>query len=216
MEPDQQQEDGGAVVLASGGIDSALCLALALRSGGPVVALGVDYGQRNRIELERLSRITATMGCEVLVVSIDMRGWLQHGLLGRGAVIADETATNYVPARNLIFLALGASVAEARGARRLYLGATAADWHHPDCTPAFAARFADALAAGMDAPPALRTPLIGFSKAQVVAAAMHLGVPLHLTWSCHLAGPAPCHGCAPCRLRAQTFADRGVADPALS
>ncbi len=204
---------GGAVVLASGGIDSSVCLALARRAGGTVLALGFDYGQRNRIELERMDRIAKALGCEVLVVPLNMGAWIPEGLVGCGPPPpAVQEGTNYVPARNLVFLAVGASVAEGRGARRLYLGATAADWHHPDCTPAFFSAFRATLAAGLDAPPVLRTPLVGLTKAQVVLAAIRLGVPLELTWSCHLPGPDPCGGCAPCRIRHDTFADLGVPD----
>jgi 7-cyano-7-deazaguanine synthase len=214
-------EGGGteAVVLASGGLDSAVCLALAKRGGGGVLALGVDYGQRNHIELERLAAIAGRLGCETLIVPIDMGIWIQGGqgggLVGRGAVGASETTTNYVPARNLVFLSVAASVAEARGANRIYLGATAADSHHPDCTPAFFDTLRATLIAGLDRPPGLRTPLIGLSKTQVVQAAIELGVPLELTWSCHLAGPKPCGGCAPCRLRAETFAKLGLDDPGI-
>ena len=214
MDQSASGAEPGAVVLASGGIDSSLCLALARRGGGPVLALGLDYGQRNRIELERLEQIAKALGCEALVIPLDMRRWVPPtGLMGEGVPEPSETVTNYVPARNLVFLAIGASVAEARGADRLYLGATAADGHHPDCTPPFLDAFRAGLAAGLAAPPALRTPLIGMSKAEVVLAARALGVPLHLTWSCHLAGPEPCRGCAPCRVRAETFADLGVEDP---
>lgn len=205
--------DGGAVVLASGGIDSSVCLALAKRSRGPVLALGIDYGQRNRIELERLDQVAAVLACDVLVVSLDMSRWFQGMLLGRGVPETNEHGTNYVPARNLVFLAIGASVAETRGAGRLYLGATAADWHHPDCTERFFGSFRAALSVGLDRPPVLRTPLVGFSKAQVVRAALELGVPLNLTWSCHLPGPVPCGGCAPCRVRQETFAGLGLPDP---
>ena len=207
-------DGGGAVVLASGGIDSSLCLALARRGAGPVLALGLDYGQRNRIELERLEQIAKALGCEALVVPLDMRRWLPPtGLLGAGIPEPSPTVTNYVPARNLVFLAIGASVAEGRGASRLYLGATAADGHHPDCTAPFLDAFRTALATGLSGPPALRTPLVGMSKAQVVLAAEALGVPLELTWSCHLPGPEPCGGCAPCRVRAETFVALGRPDP---
>jgi 7-cyano-7-deazaguanine synthase len=202
-------------VLASGGIDSSVCLALARRSGTPVLALGIDYGQRNAIELERLAEIASVLRCEVIVVRLDMRAWVVGGLVGSGIPAAADGSTNYVPARNLMFLAVGASVAEARGARRLYLGASAADLHHPDCTPSFLDAFRTALATGLHAPPVLRTPLIGLTKAEIVLAARTLGVPLHLTWSCHLPGPTPCGGCAPCRVRRETFADLGRPDPAL-
>jgi len=202
-----------ALVLASGGLDSSVCLALARRNGTEVLALGFDYDQRNRIELERLQAIAARLGCKTLIVPLAMGLWLDSGLVGRGRVEASETITNYVPARNLIFLAIAASIAEARGATLIYLGATAADGHHPDCTPAFLDRVRTTLAAGLDKPPELRTPLIGLSKSQVVRTAIELRVPLELTWSCHLAGPLPCGGCAPCRLRAQTFADLGLDDP---
>jgi len=186
---------------------------MARRGAGEVLALGFDYGQRNRIELNRLDSIASRLGCDVLIVPIDMRLWFHGGLVGEGQPEPSETVSNYVPARNLVFLAVAASVAEARGARLIYLGATAADSHHPDCTPAFFVTVGAALAAGLTRPPDLRTPLIGLSKAQVVQAALELKVPLELTWSCHLPGPRPCGGCAPCRLRRDTFADLGLLDP---
>ena len=200
-------------MLASGGLDSSVCLALARRNGGEVLAVGVDYGQRNRIELERLSAVADRLACEVLIIPVNMRLWAQGGLMGQGQPEASESVLNYVPARNLIFVALAASVAEARGARLLYLGATASDSHHPDCTPAFFVTVRASLATGLARPPELRTPLIGLSKAQVVQAAIELEVPLELTWSCHLPGPEPCGGCAPCRLRRDTFADLRLQDP---
>jgi 7-cyano-7-deazaguanine synthase len=174
---------GGAIVLASGGI-----------------------------ELDRLRRIAAHLAVELLLVSIDMGGWLNGGLIGGGAIEPGAATTNYVPARNIILLSIAASVAEARGADRIYLGATASDHHHPDCRPAFMAAFGTALSLGQDAPPEVRTPLIGLSKAQIVQAAIAMNVPLEFTWSCHLAGPNPCMGCAPCQLRRQTFADLGLRD----
>jgi 7-cyano-7-deazaguanine synthase len=162
----------GAVVLASGGIDSAVCLALACRSGGPVLALGFDYGQRNRIELDSLRRITERIGCESLIVPLEMSRWAPVGLVGSGIPEAGGPTTNYVPAPNLVFLSVGASVAESRGAARLYLGATAADFHHPDCRPAFLDAFRASLTAGLHRPPVLRTPLLGLTRAQVVLAAL--------------------------------------------
>jgi 7-cyano-7-deazaguanine synthase len=204
------------VVLASGGLDSSVCLALARRGGCPVLALGFDYGQRNRIELNRLVAIADRLECEVLIVPIAMHLWFQGELVGHGTPQLSETTTNYVPARNLIFLAVAASVAEARGAGLIYLGATAADRHHPDCTLAFFGAFRATLTTGLDQPPEFRTPLVGLSKAQVVRSAVEMRVPLELTWSCHLPGPEPCGGCAPCRLRRETFADLGLSDPGVA
>jgi 7-cyano-7-deazaguanine synthase len=205
-----------AVVLASGGLDSAVCLALARRDGGSVLALGIDYGQRNRIELDRLARIASHLDMETMIVSLDMRAWSPPGLVD---VVAREVpglaGTNYVPGRNLAFLGIAASVAEARGADRIYLGATAADLHHPDCTPAFLHAFREALATGMNAPPALRTPLVALNKSEIVLVALEMRVPIELTWSCHGPGPVPCGDCSPCRLRRDTFADLQLDDPAL-
>jgi 7-cyano-7-deazaguanine synthase len=182
------------------------------RSDANVLALGVDYGQRNRIELDRLDQISARMEIEALRVSIDMGKWLRGGLIGQEDP-GDLAASNYVPGRNVIFLSVAASVAEARGAGRIYVGATASDHHHPDCRPAFFAAYQEALRQGQDAAPEVRAPLVGLSKAQVVRAALSLGVPLELTWSCHLPGPEPCMGCGPCRLRRETFAEIGMDDP---
>ncbi len=207
-------QTGGALVLASGGIDSSLCLALARREPGPVLALGLDYGQRNRIELQRLHQVAMALDCQAMVVTLDMSLWIPHGgLIGTNALRPDEGGSNYVPARNLVFLAIAASIAEARRIDRIYLGAGAADLQHPDCRPEFLNRFREMLQAGLHRPPTLRTPLLGLTKAQIVQAAIELRVPLHLTWSCHQPGPTPCGECAPCRLRRDTFSDLGLTDP---
>jgi 7-cyano-7-deazaguanine synthase len=205
----------GAVVLLSGGLDSAVCLGLAARHGATPVALTFDYGQRNRPELERAERIATHYGCDQVVVPLDLARIAPGGLAS-----ASGTLTSiYVPARNIVFLSVALAIAEARGLDRVYLGATAADHQHPDCRPAFFDAFQVMTDAGLpsDGPRvSLRTPLLGLNKSEVIIAGIHHRVPLELTWSCFETGPTPCLACPTCVVRRDSFADIGLPDPALA
>ncbi len=204
----------GSVVLLSGGLDSAVCLGLAARVGDPPVALAVDYGQRNRTELERAALIAAHYGSDLLVVPLDLATIAPGGI----ASAEEELTSIYVPARNIVFLSIGLAVAEARGLDRVYLGATASDHHHPDACPPFFDAFqqmADQGLPGDGSTVSIRTPLLGLTKSAVIIAGIHHGVPLELTWSCFERGAAPCSTCPACVLRRDSFADIGIPDPAL-
>jgi 7-cyano-7-deazaguanine synthase len=220
----------GAVVVLSGGLDSTVCLALAAREGGPLLALSFDYGQRHRVELARAAEVAGHYGAEHLVVPLDLRGWGGSALTDQSIDVpaaggppegAGAIPVTYVPARNLIFLSVAMGVAEARDADRVHLGVNALDYSgYPDCRPEFVESFrttaALALKRGVEGRPVdVRTPLVTLTKAEIVRLGLQLDAPLHLTWSCYRGGETPCGDCDSCALRAKGFAEAGVADPAL-
>ncbi len=219
------------VVLASGGLDSTVCLALAQQDSGVApLALSFDYGQRHGIELERAAAICARYGAEQLVVSIDARTWGGSALTDPdidvpapgGSPVESAVPITYVPARNAIFLAVALGVAEARGAEAVYLGVNAVDYSgYPDCRPVFVEAFRRVAEVGQRRgleghPVDIRAPLIEASKADIARLGTELGAPLELTWSCYREGPQPCGRCDACDLRARGFAAAGLADPALA
>lgn len=207
-----------------------MCLALAAREpahGQALVALTFDYGQRHRIEIDRASAVAGRYGAEWLCVELDASRWGGSALTDASVPVpvdgVEENAipATYVPARNLIFLAVAMGVAEARDADAVYLGVNALDYSgYPDCRPEFIDSFrqtaALALKRGVEGRPVdIRTPLIDLSKADIVRLGVDVGAPLELTWSCYLGGDRPCGECDACRLRAKGFAEAGVDDPAL-
>ena len=216
-----------AVVVLSGGLDSTVCMGVAARDGCKPLALTFDYGQRHRVELARATAVAAHYGAEHLVVRLDASQWGGSALTDATIDIPDATAAGtdipvtYVPARNLIFLAVAMGVAEARDADAIYLGINALDYSgYPDCRPEFVASFADtarlATKRGVEGRPvAIRTPLVDLTKADIVRLGRAVDAPLDLTWSCYRGGDRPCGTCDACVLRAKGFAEAGEADPAL-
>ncbi len=216
------------LVILSGGLDSTVCMALAARDTDGVLALTFDYGQRHRVELDRAALVAAHYGAEHVVVALDASRWGGSALtdptieIPEAAGAADAIPVTYVPARNLVFLAVAMGVSEARGADFVYLGVNALDYSgYPDCRPefvrAFEAAAALALKRGVEGNPVeVRTPLIALTKADIVRLGVSLGAPLHLTWSCYRGDDVPCGRCDACALRAKGFAEAGVPDPALS
>jgi 7-cyano-7-deazaguanine synthase len=204
-----------------------VCLALAAREGGDVVALTFDYGQRHRVEIERARVVADRYGAEWLCVELDASQWGGSALTDTATPVPvdgiepDAIPVTYVPARNLIFLSVAMGVAEARDADAVYLGVNALDYSgYPDCRPEFIDSFrqtaALALKRGVEGRPVeIRTPLIDRTKADIVRLGVELGAPVELTWSCYLGGDAPCGECDACRLRAKGFAEAGTDDPAL-
>lgn len=215
------------VVVLSGGLDSTVCMAVAAGEG-PVLALTFDYGQRHRVELDRAAAVASRYGAAPLVVRLDASQWGGSALTDAAIDVPDGAEPSagipvtYVPARNLIFLAVAMGVCEARDADAAYLGVNALDYSgYPDCRPEFIRSFAGtaalALKRGVEGRPVeIRTPLLDLTKAEIVRLGLELGAPLELTWSCYRGGPAPCGTCDACRLRAKGFAEAGVADPALA
>jgi len=225
---------GGTLVVLSGGLDSTVCLAVAARDGDGDAPLAVsfDYGQRHRVELASAAAVARHYGSEHLVVSLDARQWGGSALTddaievpgptGSGSGASTDIPVTYVPARNLIFLAVAMGVAEARDLDAVYLGVNALDYSgYPDCRPEFLASFAEtarlALKRGVEGRPVdVRAPLLHLGKADIVRLGMEVRAPLDLTWSCYSGGLHPCGACDSCALRQHGFADAGVPDPALA
>jgi 7-cyano-7-deazaguanine synthase len=219
-----------AVVLLSGGMDSATCLALAQSDGFEVIALTVDYGQRHRQEIDAARAICSARGVkDHRIVRVDLRAIGGSALTDAIAVPKDrdlsapEIPATYVPARNTVFLALGLGLCEVEAAEALYLGANAIDFSgYPDCRPEYFSAFeklaALATVAGTQGRPLrIVTPLLRLSKAEIVRTGVALGVDHALTLSCYDPGPRdrPCGRCDACRLREKGFAEAGLSDPSV-
>jgi 7-cyano-7-deazaguanine synthase len=221
---------GKAVCLLSGGLDSSTCLALARRDGFACCAITFDYGQRHKFELEAAARVAAALGVERrLVVKIGLDVFGGSALTADVAVpksrSLDEMShgipVTYVPARNTIFLSLALAWAEVLESADIFIGVNALDYSgYPDCRPEYIEayeRMANlATRAGVEGHTRLKihTPLIGFSKAQIVTLARELGVPFGLTHSCYDPGPGgrPCGACDACLLRRKGFEEAGIED----
>jgi 7-cyano-7-deazaguanine synthase len=213
-----------AVVLLSGGLDSAVCLCVARDAGFVPWTLSFDYGQRHRRELEAAGAVAAAAGVpaerrQVVPLAGLFSGSALTGEadvpLDRGpAEMAAGIPPTYVPARNLVFLALAAAIAEPRGARDLFIGVNALDYSgYPDCRPEFIAAFEAAARLGMRDGVTVHAPLQHLDKAGIVRLGLHHGAPLHLTLSCYLGTVPACGRCDACRLRRKGFAGAGVPDP---
>jgi 7-cyano-7-deazaguanine synthase len=215
-----------AGVILSGGLDSTVCTALAVRECTSVLAVTFDYGQRHSVEVGRAAAVAGHYRIEHLVVRLDLRGWGGSALTDASIEVptagdaGEAIPVTYVPARNLIFLAVAMGIAEARHLDAVYVGVNALDYSgYPDCRPEFIESFAStaalALKRGVEGwPVAIRTPLVDKGKADIVRLGVELDAPLQLTYSCYRGGDAPCGDCDSCRLRAKGFADAGLADPA--
>jgi 7-cyano-7-deazaguanine synthase len=215
----------GAVVLLSGGLDSMVCAGLAREAGFAVVALTVDYGQRHRVELDAAHAIAASLAERHVVLPLDLRAFGGSALTADIAVPKDGVEpgipVTYVPARNTILLSLALGLAEASGARDLFIGVNAVDYSgYPDCRPEFIAEFERlanlATRAGVEGEPfAIHAPLLDMSKADIAREAGRLGLDAALSHSCY--DPLPdgrhCGRCDACRLRARGFAEAGIVDP---
>ena len=219
-----------AVVLLSGGLDSATCLAVARSEGFRPVCLLVRYGQRHAVELERARAVAQALGqAEVREVSVDLRAIGGSALTDDVPVPKDRSAearadgvpVTYVPARNTVFLALALGLAEAVGARDFFIGVNAVDYSgYPDCRPefirAFEALAALATRAGVQGGTfKIHAPLLALGKADIIRKGLSLGVDYALTTSCYEpdgAGRA-CGRCDSCLIRSEGFRAAGVADP---
>jgi 7-cyano-7-deazaguanine synthase len=224
-------EAGRAVVLLSGGLDSATTMAIARAEGNEVYALSVRYGQRHGVELEAARRLASGQGVKRhIVMDLDLRQFGGSALTdeidvptGPAADSVDgEIPITYVPARNTIFLSLALAWAEVLDAGSIYIGVNALDYSgYPDCRPEFLEayqRMADlATRTGVEnrRPPRIRAPLIHLTKAEIIRRGFELGVDYGSTISCYDPTPegAACGECAACRLRRRGFAGAGVPDP---
>lgn len=214
-----------AVVLLSGGLDSMVCAGLAREQGFSVVALTVDYNQRHRVELDAARAIAAELAERHIVLPLDLRAFGGSALTGDIEVPKDGMGegipVTYVPARNTIFLSLALGLAEASGARDIFIGVNALDYSgYPDCRPEFIAEFERmanlATKAGVEGDRfTIHAPLQHMSKAEIAHEAQRLGLDAGLSHSCYdpLADGRHCGECDACRLRAKGFADAGLEDP---
>ena len=219
-----------AVVLVSGGLDSATVLAMAVAAGRECFALSFDYGQRHRAELDAAARVAASVPGTVQkvvhkVVGLDLSS-IGGSALTDTAIDVPTTPTEgipvtYVPARNTVFLSIALGWAEVLEADEIHIGVNAVDYSgYPDCRPAFIDAFrnlaAVATKAGVEGHPiAVVTPIIEMTKADIIRAGAALGVDYSLTVSCYQADAQgrACGACDSCRLRREGFAAAGVADP---
>lgn len=217
-----------AIILLSGGLDSATCLAIAKNKGFEAIALSFDYGQRHNAELDASRRIAQAFG-----VTDHRVLRLQPGAMGGSALTdasiavpteaSDGIPVTYVPARNTIFLSFALGLAEVVAADAIFIGVNAVDYSgYPDCRPEFIAAFEHmanlATKAGVEGHcMKIHTPLIALTKAEIINTGLALGVDYALTVSCYQAdshGHA-CGVCDSCRLRRKGFIDAGVSDPTL-
>lgn len=224
MSPSSTPAD--AVVLLSGGLDSATVLAIARAEDYRCHALSVDYGQRHRAELHAARDLAAALGAAShVIVPMDLRGIGGSALTDPDIDVpetpADGIPVTYVPARNTVLLALALGAAEARGAGDIFIGVNAVDYSgYPDCRPEFIDAFRSlarlATKAGVEgAAPRIHTPLIQLSKADIIRRGTELGVDFARTVSCYQADDQgrACGRCDSCRLRADGFGAAGVPDP---
>ncbi len=216
-----------AVVLLSGGLDSATTLAMARSQGCDCYALSVAYGQRHSAELAAAARVAASLGAkEHRVMSVALSDFGGSALTDTSfsvptAGVQPGIPVTYVPARNTIMLALALAWAEVLGARDIWLGVNAVDYSgYPDCRPEFIAAFESMAnlatkAAVEGAPLRVHAPLISLTKADIIRTGLALGVDYGLTVSCYQADEAgrACGVCDSCRLRREGFIAAGVADP---
>jgi 7-cyano-7-deazaguanine synthase len=216
-----------AVVLVSGGLDSATCLAIARAEGYDCYALSFAYGQRHEAELAAAARVAHALGVlEHRVMHIDLAMFGGSALTDTSIAVPETPGSGipvtYVPARNTVFLSLALAWSEVLGAHDIFIGVNAVDYSgYPDCRPAFVEAFERmanlATRAGIeDAQPlAIRAPLIALSKSDIIRRGLALGVDYALTVSCYQADAQgrACGRCDSCRLRREGFAAAGVPDP---
>jgi 7-cyano-7-deazaguanine synthase len=218
-----------AIILLSGGLDSATTAAQAIADGYEAIALSIQYGQRHERELLAAKQITSYLGIqEHFILNVNLAQWGGSALTDATlAVPTDGVQPNlipitYVPGRNTIFLAIALSLAEAKGATAIYLGINAVDYSgYPDCRPEYLEAFQHlanlSSKAGLEGKaPELIAPLIHASKVDIVRQALRLGVPIQLTWSCYQGEAEPCGLCDSCRIRDRALIEAGRADLATA
>ncbi|HTV96706.1 MAG TPA: 7-cyano-7-deazaguanine synthase QueC [Steroidobacteraceae bacterium] len=215
-----------AVVLLSGGLDSATVLAIARGQQFTTLALSVNYGQRHRAELDAAQRVATALGAhEHRIMSVDLAGIGGSALTDERLAVPESPSSGipitYVPARNTLLLALALGWAEAAGAVDIFVGVNAIDYSgYPDCRPQFIAAFESlaqlATKAGAEGTRyKIHAPLIHLSKAEIIRTGSELGVDYAMTVSCYQASAEglACGRCDSCRLRALGFAEAGIPDP---
>lgn len=225
MTEDGKAQRGPAVVLLSGGLDSMVTAAIARERGHAVHALSIDYGQRHRRELDSAQRIAARLGVERhVLLPLDLRRFGGSALTDDFDVpksgVGSDIPVTYVPARNLVFLALTTAFAESSGSCDIFIGVNALDYSgYPDCRPEFIASFAETARLGTrqgveGRPFTIHAPLQHMTKADIARECHRLGLDPAWSWSCY--DPTPdgiaCGACDSCRLRRKGFAEAGLVD----
>jgi 7-cyano-7-deazaguanine synthase len=214
-----------AVVLLSGGLDSATTAAMAIADGYEVIALSFRYGQRHEKELQAATKIAKKLNIkEHYFIDVSLAQW-------GGSALTDESITvpkdgikpnvipvTYVPGRNTVFIAIALSLAEAKQAQAIYLGINAVDYSgYPDCRPEYLEAYQKlanlSSKVGIEGKaPRLVAPLVKDSKVDIVRRALRLGVPIEETWSCYQGDNEPCGVCDSCRIRDRALIEAGVAN----
>ena len=219
-----------AVVLLSGGLDSAVTLYFAKKQGFTCHCLIFDYGQRHKREIESAKRIAKKAGCPYRILSIKFP-WKGSSLLDRKIAILQKSVRlterrrkiplTYVPGRNIVFLSFALSFAEAVNAQAIFIGAHIYDYSdYPDCRKEFFQAFSKVIKKGTKSGVEgkgikIFTPLIDKRKSEIIKLGLKLRVPFALTWSCYQGGSQPCGKCDSCYFRAQGFTQAGISDPLL-
>ena len=214
-----------AVVLLSGGLDSATTAAIAIAEGYQVIALSFRYGQIHEKELVAAKKIAEALGIkEHFISEIDLSQWGGSSLTDQSMPIPQEglepdiIPSTYVPGRNTVFMAIALSLDEAKNAQAIYLGINAVDYSgYPDCRPEYLAAYQKlanlSSKAGVEGnAPRLIAPLVKDSKLDIVRRALELNVPIADTWSCYQGGVIPCGLCDSCRIRDRALIEAGRAD----
>ena len=212
-----------AIVLLSGGLDSAVSLYIAKKQGFRCHCLIFDYGQRHKKEIESAKRIARSADCAYQVLKIRLP-WKGSSLLDRRIRIPIKRInipSTYVAGRNIIFLSFALSFAEAVGAGTIFIGAHTQDYSgYPDCRKVFFDAFKAVIKTGLKSGIKKKiinivTPLIDKDKSGIIRLGRRLGVDFGLTWSCYQGGSRPCGKCDSCRYRAKGFRAAGITDPLL-
>ncbi|TYP73744.1 7-cyano-7-deazaguanine synthase QueC [Paenibacillus methanolicus] len=225
-------EEKKAVIILSGGLDSTTCMGFAKEAGYALYPITFDYGQRHRIELTNARKVAEFYGVAQRYKEVKL-GFLREfggSALTDDAIdvpkVADEAdvqeseiPVTYVPGRNLMFLSIATSYAEAVGAEAIYIGVNALDYSgYPDCRPEFIAKVQEVMTlatrVGVEGKPiTIQTPLLDLTKADIVREGTRMGVPYELTTSCYNGEAEACGECDSCRLRLKGFAEAGRVDP---
>lgn len=212
-----------AVILLSGGLDSAVTLYYAKNIGNKLTAIIFDYNQRHKKELLYAKRIARLNNLKYYVIKIGL-DWAKSSLVDKKIKVPlnrnlknREIPVTYVSGRNIIFLSYAASLAESIGAKSIFIGAHIEDYSgYPDCRPQFLKSFAKALNEGLKCRGIkIAAPLLNKNKKEIIKLGLRLNVPFQYTWSCYKGGNMPCLKCDSCRFRIKAFRQLGMKDPLL-
>jgi 7-cyano-7-deazaguanine synthase len=214
-----------AVVLLSGGLDSATTAAIAINADYEAIALSFRYGQRHERELQAAAQVARALGItEHYTIDVNLSQWGGSALTDRSVAVPQEGVrpdiipATYVPGRNTVFIAIALSLAEAKNAEAIYLGINAVDYSgYPDCRPEYLAAYQQlanlSSKVGIEGKaPQLVAPLVRDSKVEIVRRALELGVPIEETWSCYQGQAEPCGLCDSCRIRDRALIEGGRPD----